>query len=97
MREAARTTTFEQPSDEQWDESPRGWPSRLSRSLGWTLLCLWLVALVGFGLWRVAVEQSPWAQLVVFGFLSGMALLFSSILLDRLRVLKTDRYRRIRR
>jgi hypothetical protein len=35
--------------------------------------------------------------LLVFGGVAGVALLFLGVLLDRLHVLKTDRYREVRK
>ncbi|HRC85437.1 MAG TPA: zf-HC2 domain-containing protein [Thermoanaerobaculia bacterium] len=96
MRQAARGTRLKLPADEQWSELPRTVGSGLARNLGWGLLGLWLAGLVLFVLWQVG--RSPaglWLKLVVFAPASGFLLLLASALIDRLRVARTDRYRRV--
>lgn len=94
MREAAMSTRFVEPSDDQWDERPHGFSSRLSRTLGWLLTAVWLVVVAGFGLWHL--WQSPeglFEKLLVFGGLTAFGLLFLSVLIDRISSARTDRYR----
>lgn len=96
MRDASLSTRFETPPDEGWDERPRGPVSRLFRGLGWILVVGWIVGLLGYGLWQFATSPERWLEkLVVVGSISGVALLFLSILIDRLKAAKTDRYRRV--
>ncbi len=98
LREAAMKTTFDVPPPEEWGEAPRTRTSRVARGTGWLLLIVWLLALSGYALWSFAVgPESPWEKLAVFAALTGAGLLFVSILLDRLRALPGDRYRRIQR
>lgn len=97
-REATMTTEFQVPEDLQWDERPRGPLSRLLRHGGWLLFALWVVGVAGFALWQLAISpETIWQKLLAVGGLSGLALLLLSVLLDRLRDRKTDRYRRVRR
>ena len=96
MREAALSTRFVEPSDDQWDERPRGFSSRYSRSLGWLLIVLWLIIIAGYALW--AVWQSPeglFEKLLVFGGLAAFGLLFLSVLIDRITSARSDRYREV--
>ncbi|HEX4952785.1 MAG TPA: zf-HC2 domain-containing protein [Thermoanaerobaculia bacterium] len=96
MRQAARGTRFRLPDDRQWDERPKHSGSRLARDAGWLLLAIWLVATTGFGLYHLAVSpEGLWLKLTIFAPLSGIALLFGSTVLDRLKTLPTDRYRRV--
>ncbi len=98
MREATRSTHFVVPADEQWNELPKGVLSRWSLRAGWGLLGVWALAVVGFVLWQVAVEPvGLFERVLVFSGLAGGGLLFLSVLLDRLKSYKTDRYRRIER
>jgi len=98
LREATMTTPFRAPSDDQWNELPRGGASRFGRDLGWLLLGLSLVGLAGLGAWRVLTESSGRLEQVLMMAL-GTALLglFVSVLIDRLRVRGTDRYRRVKK
>ncbi len=98
MREAAMSTRFVEPSDDQWDERPRGISSLFSRSLGWLLAIVWLATVAGYALWHV--WQSPEAlfeKVLVFGGLTAFGLLFLSVLIDRIRTGRTDRYRGVER
>lgn len=94
LREVIMTTRFQTPDDDQWDESPRGAASRLSRGAGWLLVAVWLICVTCFVLWEVATgPQGLFEKSLVFSGLLGLALLFVSVLLDRLRVMPGDRYR----
>lgn len=96
LREASMTTPFPSPPDEPWDERPRSAGSGLLRGAGWGLLIVWLVAVTAFGLWQwLTHPATPWERFLAFAGVSGFALLFLSVLLDRLRAAKTDRYRRV--
>ena len=95
-REATMTTRFELPADDQWDEAPRGLASRLSFGLGWILLLIWAVGLLGLVVGHLWSDAMPLTEkLLLFGGLSGGALLFLSVLIDRLRTMRKDPYRRV--
>ncbi|MGH9382300.1 MAG: anti-sigma factor family protein [Thermoanaerobaculia bacterium] len=97
-REATMTTEFQVPEDIQWDERPRGLLSRLLRNTGWGLFLLWVGGIAGFALWQfLRSPESMWMKLFAVAGISGLAVLLLSFLLDRLRDLETDRYRRVRR
>lgn len=92
MREASMSTTFRE-EDRQWSEAARTATSRWSRRLGFVLLVLWGAGMSGYALWEMARGTESWLEKsVVFGGLAGVVLLFFSVLLDRLRDRRTDRY-----
>ncbi len=96
LREASMTTSFPTPPDDPWDERPKSAGSGLLRGAGWVLLIVWLVAVTAFGLWQwITHPATLWERFLVFAGVSGLVLLFLSVLFDRLRDAKTDRYRRI--
>ncbi len=98
MRETAMTTEFMVPADDQWDERPRGRLSLALRGGGWLLVVAWVLAVAGFAAWEVATSPAgPLVKLFVFGGATGAALLFFSVLIDRLRALPIDRYRRVQK
>ena len=98
LRAAARSTEFQVPADEQWNEAPRTGGSRWSRGTGWLLVLLWAVAMAGIGILQLLSSGQPWwEKVVVFGGLAGGAFLLLSVLLDRLHDLETDRYRRVQK
>ena len=92
------TPRFELPTDDQWNEAPRGLASRLSFGLGWLLLLVWAIGILGLvvgHLWSEALSLTE--KLVIFGGLSGGALLLLSVLIDRLKTMGRDPYRRVQR
>lgn len=96
MREATLSTTFRVPEDRQWDERPQGPASLLARGAGWVLVLAWAVAMVAFGLWQLGSgPRSFLVTLLACGAVGGFGLLFLSVLLDRVRAARTDRYRRV--
>ncbi|UCF67445.1 MAG: zf-HC2 domain-containing protein [Acidobacteriota bacterium] len=98
IREATMSTRFREPLDSQWDERPRGGVSLGARGLGWLLVIVWLIVVSGFGLWHAWVEsEGLFERLIIFGGLSGAALLFLSVLLDRIPSARSDRYRGVQK
>ncbi|MFQ5527717.1 MAG: zf-HC2 domain-containing protein [Thermoanaerobaculia bacterium] len=98
MRRTTMETEFKVPTEDQWDERPRGTGSGLAFSVGWLMLIIWAVGIAGFVLgeaWQGT--QSLGEKLFAFGGLSAVALLVLSVVIDRLRTLKTDRYRRVKK
>ena len=98
LREVALSTRFTAPPEDRWPELPKTRISRFSRFSGWLLVILWLVVVSGLALWRfLSNTGDPVEIFLVLGLPGGFVLLFASVLLDRLRDLKTDRYRGIHR
>ncbi len=98
MRTNTLATHFESPSEDLWPELPQTRVSWLSRSLGWWLLISWLVVTTGLALWRfLSNTGDPLEIFLVLGLPGAFVFLFLSVLLDRLRDLKTDRYRGVHR
>ena len=98
LRAAARGTAFAIPADDEWGELPRTAGSRALRLGGWMLVLVWLAVVVGSGLVELMRAAVPaWERVAVAGVVAGLALLLLSVLLDRLRELRHDRYRRIQK
>lgn len=96
LREATMSTEFSKPDDNQWDERPRSSTSFLTRSTGWVLAVAWLATVIGYGLWTMWQSMDNILErLLVFGGLSALALLFISVVLDRVVSSRTDRYREV--
>ena len=84
--------------DDQWDERPRGAVSSASFRVGWLLMSIWIIVSAGVGLWLFAIGPDHLlSKIVVFTGLSGVGLLFLSVLTDRIRRLRSDRYRGVER
>ena len=95
-REATMTTRFELPTDDQWKEAPRGLASRLSFSMGWILVLIWGTGMLGLLVGHLWTAELPLLEkLLLFGGISGGALLVVSVLIDRLATMRKDPYRRV--
>ena len=98
LRAAARGTAFALPADDEWGELPRSAASRALRFGGWSVLLLWLALVLGSGAVELARAAVPtWERVAVAGVVAGFVLLLLSVLLDRLRALRHDRYRRVQK
>lgn len=98
LREVTMSTEFRVPPDDQWSERPRTAGSRLSLGTGWTIVIVWALALAGYGAWGLwTSDEGLVEKLLVFGGWTGFGLLFVGVLLDRLKVMKTDRYREVQK
>ena len=104
MRDLRATTIgsrFRVPEEDEWPEAPRTGGSRWARRLGWVLVLAWAAGLAGVGLyaaWMFLTAEGAWLPraLAAAGWTGG-GLLLLSVLLDRLRTMKSDRYREVQR
>lgn len=93
MRETTISTVFSTPGDDQWDERPRGSASLLTRSTGWIVAVIWAVSFAVYALWQFWHSSANiWERLFVFGGLTAIALLFISVLIDRITAARSDPY-----
>jgi len=98
VREATMTSEFLTPRDDEWSETPRTESSRMLVGLGWPLVTAWAVLMIGYALWEGWHETENLVErLLLVGGVTGFALLFLGVLLDRLKAAKTDRYREVRK
>jgi anti-sigma factor RsiW len=98
VREVTMSSRFRVPADDQWSEAPSGAASWLAFGMGWTFLIVWASIMGGFALWQFWTSEEPiGAKLLAFAPASGVALLFLSVLIDRLKAMRTDPYRRVQK
>ena len=96
LREVTMNAEFHVPPDDQWSERPRSTASRLSIGTGWTAVIVWALALAAYGAWELwTSDEALVGKLLAFGAGTGFGLLFLGVLLDRLKAMKTDRYREV--
>ena len=85
-----------QPEEEVWDSFLDGVYNRVERKSGWLLLILGVLILSAMGLFYYVVQ--PWTSVtakMAFGLpFVGLAILFISVLRERLSIRGTDRYSR---
>lgn len=94
-RQAAQAMDIQSPTKEEWGLMQSRILENTSRGVGWIILVVWSVFTVGYGLFHYAVSPTEplIEKILIFGIFLGFALLFLSVLLQRLREHKTDRYR----
>lgn len=94
---AARALEIPQPSRKEWREMESRILERGARGIGWIILCVWLVTTAAYGSLHYALspDEPLINKILVFGAFLGVALLFLSVLLERMRERRTDRYRRV--
>ncbi len=96
VREATISSAFVAPADHEWSEAPRSTPSRVARGLGWPLLVVWAILVAGVGLWEAWQGADDLLErLILVGGVGGAALLFLSVLLDRLKARQNDGYQEV--
>ena len=84
----------DEPPPEVWDTFLDGVYNRVERQSGWILLIVGVVALtaVGITLFAMSPEFSDLTKVLVSVPVAGLVILFLSVLRQRMRVAKTDRY-----
>jgi len=98
VRSLTLESEFTALPDSQWNERPTGPVSRAAFKLGWLIIVLWVGATAGFAALQLALgPESILVKVTVFAAVSGLGLLFVSVLIDRVRHLRADRYRGVDR
>jgi anti-sigma factor RsiW len=96
LRKTTMATEFHTPADSQWDERPQTGLSLFARGTGWIIAVVWTAFFAVYALWQFWQGSANLIErILVFGGLSAVALLFTSVLLDRLRAARTDPYREV--
>jgi len=81
------------PTDEEMDRFLDGVYNRLERKTGWLIVIIGVVALALWGIYLFITEPGrAWVKLMIAAPLVGLAVLFVSVLRQRLAVAKHDRY-----
>lgn len=98
IRAAARSTQLAVPADDAWSEAPASRHSRWLRRSGWMVIVGWVTVVLALGAWALWTSPESWQEkLIVVAAVGGPTLLFLSILSDRLRRRRTDRYTRVKK
>lgn len=97
LKKTSSEISFTKPSDETMDSYWANISSRLSRGGGWIFLIIGSVILIIYAIYRFAIDPSVHSlvKVTIAAIVIGIVLLFISVLLERIRDLKTDRYRGI--
>ena len=103
LKEITDEVTLVEPEDKIWQEYWSGIYNRIERGLGWILLSIAGIVLVIYGGFRAIEEiiKDPSVELILkiglLVLLTGLAILFVSVLRERIFFWMRDRYKDVRR
>lgn len=89
--------------DSAWDRYREQTYNRLERRVGWILLSVGAIVLIGYGLYELVIflatgaELAWWVRLGIGAACAGLAILFVSVVRERLFVWKRDPYKEVKR
>ncbi len=92
-----------EPEDEMWQKYWGGVYNRFERGIGWILMSVAGIALLIYGGFKAveAIVKDPTVGLMlkigILAFIGGVAILFVSILRERLYFWKRDRYKDVQK
>ncbi len=95
VREAARRLEIRQPGKSEWMAMETHILQRVTRRVGWLILIVWTTMTAAYGAFQYAMSPAEplFHKILVFGLFLGIALLFFSVLMERIRESRTDRYK----
>jgi predicted anti-sigma-YlaC factor YlaD len=103
LKQMTDTLAFVEPEDRVWDQYWGSLYNRIERGVGWILASVAAVVLLlygGFQLIETIIDNPAVGVLMKIGLLAllgGLAILFVSVLRERVYFWSRDRYRDIRR
>jgi len=95
--------TLMDPEDRLWQDYWGGIYNRIERGVGWTVFSVAAILLTIYGGFRAIEEiiRDPHVELIfkmgLLALLAGLAILFVSVLRERIYFWKKDRYKDVRR
>ena len=103
LKQVTDSVKLAEPEDVVWEQYWSGVYNRFERGVGWILMSVAGIALLIYGGFKAVEEMvkdptiSVILKVVILAFIAGLAVLFGSILRERLYFWKKDRYKDVRR
>jgi hypothetical protein len=103
LKEITEGVTLAEPEDRLWQQYWASIYNRIERGLGWIIFSAAAILLIIYGGFKAIEEfvRDPSVELIVkvglVALIAGMAVLFVSVLRERLYFWKKDRYKDVRR
>jgi anti-sigma factor RsiW len=103
LKEITEGVTLAEPEDRLWQQYWASIYNRVERGLGWIIFSVAAILLIIYGGFKATEEfvRDPSVELIVkvglVALIAGMAVLFVSVLRERLYFWKKDRYKDVRR
>ncbi|MFZ0429157.1 MAG: zf-HC2 domain-containing protein [Acidobacteriota bacterium] len=98
-QQAAQKLELAQPSHEEWKHMENHILEKSTRGLGWVILIVWSIITAAYAIFQFAMSPSEplFEKILVFSLFLGIALLFLSVLSERIRESRTDRYKGVQK
>lgn len=99
VRERTARMDIDKPTGNEWKKVEKNIFQSMSRNLGWAIVIVWSAVTAGYALFQLAISPTEplFEKILVFGLFLGFGLLFLSVLSERVRESKTDRYKGVQR
>jgi len=99
IRQETEAMNYVEPSTQEWRRIEKGIFATMSRGLGWIVLVVWSVVTSVYACFEYfSSPAEPLSQkILAFAFFLGLGLLFLSVLSERIRDSRTDRYKGVER
>ena len=103
LKQITDEVTLAKPEDEVWEQYWGGVYNRIERGVGWILFSIAAILLIIYGGFKVIEElvKDPTVDVILKAgllvMIAGLAVLFVSVLRERLYFWKKDRYKNVRR
>jgi ferric-dicitrate binding protein FerR (iron transport regulator) len=103
LKEITGMMRLKAPPPEIWEDYWKSVYTRFERGVGWVLLSVGALVLLGWGSWEIVQalvqdEEIPgFAKLAVFGVLGGGVVLLVSVFREKLFLHRRDPYRGVKR
>lgn len=97
LREEMQGMKFSEPTEDELRDARPQVVIKVTRGFGWTLTIAFLAVMGCFGLYEFITEPAVKAfeKIVVLGLILGIALLFVSVLHERIVERRTDKYKEV--
>jgi hypothetical protein len=103
VKEVTGVMSYTEPPEEVWETYWVSVYNRLERGLGWILLCLGTLVLLGFGIWEgvgallADADLPAFVKIAVFVAAFGGTILLFSVVREKLFTRRRDAYKEIQR
>jgi len=103
VKEVTDAMTYSAPPDDLWDDYWRGVYNRFERGIGWIILSLGAMALLGYGAWEITgailkdTSAPLFVKLAIFAVFAGTIVLLVSVIREKLFTGKRERYKEVKR
>jgi len=103
LKQITDEVALAEPEDEVWEQYWGGVYNRIERGVGWILFSIAAILLIIYGGFKVIEEivKDPTVDVILKAgllvMIAGLAVLFVSVLRERLYFWKKDRYKDVRR